>query len=219
LPSDPFLWQSDKMTDIGTPSGDFGFASYIDQRGDTVSAYVTYDRNFHRILRRTQQMIDLDVVHLDTDVDLLGRSTHLRDAPLGPFRKTGPGSAPRVCAQDVRRAARPNVATIRSCLQGRNSVDRQSEPAAGVRGRHALGRADSRAGRDHDAPLASLSCCGGPPEGISAAWWRTRCTSGQLLVREGGAPSRKVPGILVTRRGVSASDMVTKMGVRPHGGP
>ena len=41
----------------------------------------------------------------------------------------------RVCAEDVRRAARPTAATIRSCLRGRNSVDWQSESAAGERGR------------------------------------------------------------------------------------
>ena len=58
------------------------------------------------------------------------------------------------------------------------------------------------------------------PLGISAAWWRTRLhVRAAFQFEKAARQAGKVRGLLVTQRGVSASDMVTKMGVRPHGGP
>jgi probable HAF family extracellular repeat protein len=58
----PFLWQNGKMIDLGTPDGSFGFASYINQRGDSAGGYFAADGDFHGILWRGQQMVDLPPV-------------------------------------------------------------------------------------------------------------------------------------------------------------
>lgn len=58
----PFLWQNGHMIDLGTPDGNFGFASYINQRGDSAGAYVGSHGNFHGVLWRGRQMVDLPPV-------------------------------------------------------------------------------------------------------------------------------------------------------------
>lgn len=58
----PFLWESGRLIDLGTPDGNFGFASYINERSDSAGAYIAPDGNFHGVLWRGHQMIDLPPV-------------------------------------------------------------------------------------------------------------------------------------------------------------
>lgn len=56
---DPFLWANGRMRDLGTLGGDFGFANWVNDRGDVVGGAQAPDQNFHGFLWRNGKMHDL----------------------------------------------------------------------------------------------------------------------------------------------------------------
>ena len=60
--SRPFLWNGRKMINLGDLGGGFGFADYINERGDVAGASLAPDGNFHGFRWHDGHMIDLPPV-------------------------------------------------------------------------------------------------------------------------------------------------------------